>query len=136
MARSRLELDWRSIRIVGEQVSTAAARAAAERTRERVRANISRLGRIDSGDMLDSVSVRKESGSSRMRPQFWVGSDLHYTGYQEEGTRAHGPVKANMLVFTPKGSSVKVFTPWVRGVTAGRFFRDARDAIRASDFRP
>lgn len=136
MSRSRLELDWNAVRIHGDRVSTDAARAAAERTRDRIQRNITRLGRIDSGDMRRSFVVRKESGSRPMRPQFWVGSDLHYTGYQERGTRAHGPVRASVLVFTPKGSSTKVFTPWVRGVQAGNFIRDALNSLSARDFRP
>lgn len=65
-----------------------------------------------------------------------VGSNQPYTIFQEKGTRAHGPVRARFLVFTPKGSNVTVFAKWVRGVTGAHFLRNAVNAATVQDFLP
>lgn len=131
---TRINLDRGRIDfVVGRQVE-AAARRAAWRTRERIQENIRTLGRIDTGEMLDSFIIT--SNLEALHPRMFVSSTAEHTVYQEKGTRAHGPVKASHLVFTPKGSSTVVFAKWVRGVTPGRFIERAVNRISVADFAP
>jgi hypothetical protein len=99
--------------------------------------NIRRLGRIDTGRMINSLQARAVrtgpvtqyivSATARSKTGF------NYPLVQEAGSRGHGPVRAKMLAFTPKGSNQVVFAKYVRGVTAGRFMADAVRDTRASD---
>lgn len=120
--------------VVGELVEEAAYRAA-QRVRGRAMSNIRALGRVDTGAMIQGLQVRK-TGAVPLWPQYTVTSTARHTGWQEDGTRAHGPVKANFLVFTPKGSGVVVFAKWVRGVPPGHFMRNAMNAATPADFTP
>lgn len=106
---------------------------AAEVTRGRVRANISRLPRVDSGRMRDTIQMQDISRSPQ-RPTYRIYSPLPYTRFQEFGTRDHGPVRAPFMVFRLKGTNTIVRAKWVRGVTPGRFFRDALQSLTVQDF--
>lgn len=135
MARStvRINIDDGKVRsVIGPQIATAVERAT-EITRGRVRANISRLGRVDSGRMRDTLD-KEDITSDVLRPRWRVRSRQPYTIYQELGTRAHGPVTAPFLVFRVKGTPNVVRAKWVRGVEAGNFFRDALESLTVGDF--
>lgn len=122
------------VNVIGPQVDDAAYRAA-QRTRGRVISNIRALGRIRTGKMINSVQVRRSIGASApLNRRYDIYSSAWYTPLQEDGTRAHGPVRAPFMVFTPKGSNVVVFARWVRGVPPGHFFRDALRDVDPSDF--
>lgn len=118
--------------VVGGQAEVA-ARNAAEATARRARDNIRGAGRIDTGAMIGGIVV-EPAGSSALAPAFRVESTAPHSAYQEEGTRAHGPVRARHLVFRIRGSGPLIFAKWVRGVTGIHFMQRAFDSIRAGDF--
>lgn len=80
------------------------------------------------------MRVEPVQGQSSLHSKVAVGTPVPYVKYQEFGTRAHGPVRAKMLRFRPKGSAEYVFAKWVRGVQPARFMRKALAALRPSDF--
>lgn len=122
------------INVVGPQINDAAYRAA-QAARGRAMANIIRLGRIASGEMIQGMQVRRTIGAAQpLYARYDVYSTAKHTDWQERGTRAHGPVRAPRLVFRPKGSNTVVYAKWVRGVTPGFFMRDAVNAVRMEDF--
>lgn len=122
-------------KVIGEIVDGATYRAA-QKVRGRAMSNIIRLGRIDTGGMIQGLQVRRTGAApgATLTPYYEVTSTARHTGWQEDGTRAHGPRRAPFMVFTPKGSSVVVFAKWVRGVTPGYFMRDAMNAATPADF--
>lgn len=139
MARTTVEYridEGRVISVVGPQADAAAYRAA-QAARGRAISNIRRLGRVDTGEMIAGMQVRRAIGASMpLFPRYDVSSTAKHTVFQELGTRAHGPRNASRMVFRPKGSSKVVYAKWVRGVTPGYFMRDAARDTRASDFLP
>lgn len=134
MSGYRLNLRSGAIVAVVGAITDQATHQAAEVTRGRVQANIQRLPRIDSGRMRDTISIAKHPAASPLRPMYRIYSDLPYTKYQEHGTRPHGPVRAQHLVFRAKGTDTIVFAKWVQGVQAGNFFRDALNSLSVADF--
>lgn len=120
--------------VCGSDVRAGLIRAG-NRTKGRVKANISSAGRIDTGAMKDTVRVDEPTGSLvRGTLQLEVVAPQPYTMFQEAGTRAHGPRTAPFLVFTPKGSNRAVFARRVKGVRAARFMIHAAQALTAADF--
>jgi hypothetical protein len=122
------------VRVIGGAANDGAYKAAQE-TRGRVLSNIHSLGRIDTGEMVKGLQVRKSERWSAEKPVYFISSSAKHTAFQEYGTRAHGPVTAKRLVFKIRGKGPTIFAKWVRGVTAGNFFRDALKALRAGDYR-
>lgn len=122
-------------KVVGPMADQAAYRAA-QKLRGRAMSNIRRLGRVNTGNMLKSLQVRRLNPGPGTLARYSVSSTAFYARFQEEGTRAHGPVRAKFLRFKPKGSSTYVFAKWVRGVKPGYFMRDAARAAKAEDFLP
>lgn len=120
--------------VIGEITDEAAYRAG-QRIRGRVLSNIRGLGRVNTGEMIRGVQVRKTRAAS-LWPQYTVTSSARHTGWQEDGTRAHGPVRADFLVFQVRGSGPVIFAKWVRGVPPGHFMRRAMDAATPADFLP
>lgn len=122
------------VAVVGPQVDAAAYRAA-QAARGRAQSNIIRLGRIATGEMIQGLQVRRSIGAAQpLVSRYDVFSTAKHTAFQEEGTRAHGPVRAPRLVFKPKGSNKVVYAKWVRGVTPGFFLRDAVRSVQVADF--
>ena len=122
------------ISVVGPQIDAAAYRAA-QAERGRAISNIRRLGRVATGEMIQGLQVRRSVGAGQpLVVRYDVYSTARHTIFQEEGTRAHGPVRAPRLVFRPKGSNKVVYAKWVRGVTPGFFLRDAVASVRVEDF--
>lgn len=118
-------------------VSAACQRAAyrgAQAYRGRAMSNIIRLGRIETGAMITGLQVRRAAPLAGNGSRYRVGSTAPHVGYQEFGTRAHGPRHASVMVFRPKGSGSVVFATSVRGVEPGRFLRDARREMVLRDF--
>lgn len=134
MARVSVRLYQHAIASIAGNVSQHTARKAANIAAHRTRNNIRQLGRVDTGAMVDGIVTRESPTSTPLRRRWQVRSTAPYTRFQEFGTRAHGPVRAKALRFTPKGSNTVVFAKWVRGVTPGRFLRRALDSVAASDF--
>ena len=116
------------------QITKQAALKAAKRTQGRIQRNIRAKDRVNSGRMVNSVTIERVRGKHPLNPTFEIGVRTPYAAYQEKGTRPHGPVKAQRMVFTPKRSSQAVFAKWVKGIKGAHFVRDAVRLIRPSDF--
>jgi hypothetical protein len=136
MVRARFVLNRSGyVRIVGPMMNQAAYRAA-QSIRSKAVGNIRSLGRVNTGAMKDSIRVRKATTKVPESTAYTIGSTVPYAKYQEFGTRAHGPVRARYLVFRIRGRGPLIRTKWVRGVTPGRFMRDAMKATTIRDFYP
>lgn len=127
-----VRLDPGRVNYAAARAAERGARNAAQTTVRRIRENITRLGRIDTGQMLNEWTIR--SDVTGLHPRMFISSGAPHMLYQERGTRAHGPRTAKFMVFTPKGSNRVVFAKWVRGVKPGHFVRDAYRALSVSDF--
>lgn len=136
MARARVQYQLGpATAVIGEIVDEATYRAA-QRVRGRAMSNIRSLGRVDTGEMIRGLQVRKTGASQPLWPQYTVESTARHTGWQEDGTRAHGPVRADFLVFQIRGAGPVIFAKWVRGVPPGHFMRRAMDSATVADFTP
>lgn len=134
MARVRVQYNLGpSTAVIGELTDAAAYRAA-QRVRGRAMSNIRSLGRVDTGAMIRGLQVRKTGAAGPLWPQYTVESTARHTGWQEDGTRAHGPVRADFLVFQVRGAGPVIFAKWVRGVTPGHFMRRAMTSGSTADF--
>jgi hypothetical protein len=106
---------------------------AAGKVRDDAKREITSQGLVDTGKMRQSVVARRVR---KGRPGVWyeIGSELPYAYFQHEGTRDHGPVRARLLRFKPKGSGVYVFARRVRGVRATKFLTRALARLTPGDF--
>lgn len=134
MARVRVSYNLGPSEAVIGELTDASAYRAAQRVRGRAMSNIRSLGRVDTGEMIRGLQVRKTGALGPLWPQYTVTSTARHTGWQEDGTRAHGPVRADFLVFQVRGSGPVIFAKWVRGVTPGHFMRRAMDSATPADF--
>lgn len=117
------------------EYADASAYRGALAVQRRAQQNVTAAGRVHTGGMRNSIRARRVRADGD--GALWeVGSNRKHTIFQEKGTRAHGPVTAKFLVFTPKGSGTVVFAKWVRGVKAAHFLRDAINSATVSDFLP
>lgn len=120
--------EWARMQNPGGSIDAGFARAAG-RTRDRARRNIAKLGRIDTGRMSQAM-YSKRTGQL----EYEVGSPVHYAGYQEHGTKGHGPRRAKVMRFKPKGGKGFVFAKYVRGITPGKFLENALKDLTPDDF--
>lgn len=138
MARTRVHIHLNHANITrvtsapGGEVDRAVARAAGV-TRDRAKRNLTTDGSVDTGRLRQSVRYQRIP-SSRGSVTYEVGTDVFYGEYLEEGTRAHGPRRARVLRFKPKGASGFVFARRVRGVRATRWLSRALSRLSASDY--
>lgn len=107
---------------------------AAGKVRDDAKRELTGQGRIDTGLLRQSISGRRVRSTGPNSVLYEVGSDLDYAIYQHEGTRDHGPVRARMLRFKPKGSGVFVFAKRVRGVRPSKFLARALARLSIGDF--
>jgi hypothetical protein len=114
-------------------IDQSVARAAGH-VRDEAKKEITAQGRVDTGKMRQSGRTQKvtRGGGSWYEVEF--PGDVSW--YQHEGTRDHGPRRARILRFKPKGSGVFVFAHRVRGVTASKFLTKALLRLRPGDFHP
>lgn len=133
-ATTRMKIDKGRVRGLVNTVGRQVTEAAAQRTVERVKANILALGRVNTGQMINSI--RSRVIYSGLTTTAEVTSNAAHTIFQEKGTRGSVARPGGVLAFTPKGSNVVVFAKRTRGVPAGRFFERALRDIRVEDFRP
>ena len=96
---------------------------------------IVRARAYDTGRLHRSIGVRV--GAERGEIVVTVGSPLEYARWVHDGTGIYGPrgrpirpVRAKVLVFTPKGSNQVVAAKQVRGTPPVPFLRDALAAAR------
>jgi hypothetical protein len=120
------------IQVVGPIAENAAYKAA-QKGRGYVMAEIRAAGRVDTGRMIAGLQVRKVA-SGPLNKRFEVSSSAPYTMFQNDGTRAHGPRRADFMVFTPKGGGGIVFAKWVKGVQGAHFMEKGLARLRVADF--
>ena len=131
MAKVRVEIDRAKLDRILTDARTKSSHRGALATSKKVKENITRSGRVDTGRMRNQVSARKS------REGWWmVQGSAPYTGFQEFGTGPRIYPKGKFLVFKPKGSNSFVFAKSVRGVSAGNFFKNALASLSVSDFLP
>lgn len=123
----------RVISVVGP-IAEKAAYSAAQKARGYVISEIRIAGRVRTGKMIQLMQVRRLSKGSPLRRSFEVFSSAPYTGYQNDGTRGHGPRNAKFLAFVPKGGTNVVFAKYVRGVTGAHFMEKGLARLRVQDF--
>lgn len=112
----------------GGMVDQAAQRAAG-RVRDRAKDIVRGAGRVDTGALVQSITSEATGPAT-----YQVGTDLPYARFQHDGTRAHGPRRARMLRFVPKGGNQVVYAKWVRGVTGVPFLTEAAQRSGVVDF--
>lgn len=120
------------IEVVGP-IAERAAYLAAQKARGYIISEIQKAGRIDTGRMIAGLQVRKVATGPLVR-RFEVSSSAPYTMFQNDGTRAHGPRRANFMVFSPKGGGGVVFAKWVKGIQGAHFMEKGLARVRAGDF--
>ena len=118
----------RALSLRGGMVDQAVQRASG-RVRDRAKNIVRGAGRVDTGALVQSITSEPEGPAT-----YRVGTSLEYAVYQHEGPRAHGPRRARMLRFVPKGGSQVVYARHVRGVTALPFLRQAAEQTSVVDF--
>ena len=107
---------------------------AAGRVRDQAKRNITADGTVDTGRLRASIEGTRWRG--RTGVWYEVGSRLYYARWIHDGTRDHGPVRARMLRFKPKGSGVFVYARRVRGIKGTKYLTRALQNLRVSDFLP
>lgn len=120
------------VSVVGPMANQAAYRAA-QRTRGYVIAEIWAAGRVKTGAMIRGMQVRRVGGSP-LSPRYEVSGSAPHTGFQNDGTRAHGPRRAKVLAW--QGPNGMVYARWVRGVTGAHFMEKGLAKVRVADFLP
>jgi hypothetical protein len=133
--RVRVRIDHLAIRRVvnepGGEVDLAVRRMAGK-VRDRAKQNLTRDGSVDTGRLRNSV-VSQRLPSGRNSVVYEVGTDVFYGIFLERGTRDHGPRRARVLRFKPKGSSSFVFARRVRGIRATRWLSRALRSLTIND---
>ena len=135
MARSRvrLQIDGRAVRTISQNTNREASERGAQRAKELIQQEIRAAGRMDRYRMFHSVRVHRERASGS---QFsaWVGPDVPYAKWQNDGTGPIYPRRAKVLRFKPKGSGSFVFARRTKGVPAARFMEKAARRLSTQDF--
>lgn len=138
MARTRVHIHLNHANIArvtsapGGEVDLAVRRAAGI-TRDRAKRNLTADGSVDTGRLRQSVRYQRFPASGRT-VNYEVGTDVFYGIFLEKGTRAHGPRRARVLRFKPKGSNTFVFAKRVRGIRATRWLTRALQRLSIKDF--
>lgn len=112
-----------------------ATKRAAKRTRERAQTLLVLKGRIDTGDLLNSIAEHQQM-TPPTRATYIIGSDLKYAIYQEYGTNGAVAKPGKVLRFKPKESNKYVFAKRVRGFPGAHYLRGALKALSIRDFLP
>jgi hypothetical protein len=99
----------------------------------RVQAKARRFVGVDTGRLRSSITVSLVAAGTKIAVR--VGTNVQYALWHHEGTGIYGPrhqpirpVRAKVLVFKPKGSSVTVFARQVRGQPGTKFLTRALGA--------
>lgn len=131
----KIKLDEKLLNPFLVDVTNTSAKRAAQRARDRARENITRAGRVDTGRMRDSIRIHVTRTDPK-GSEYTIGSEVPYTSFQEEGIGPVYPVRARVLRFKPKGSSVFIFRPRTKGFLGAHFLRDALRSVTLRDFEP
>lgn len=130
-SKTTVNIDKAKLKKIADDAKDATAHRAAEKVQQQVVRNIVAAGRVRTGHLRDSISIRKMYGGV-----YDVYTDVPYADFQEQGI---GPVHAGhgkVLRFQPKGSSAFIFRPRTRGFPGAHFFHDAYRRITQRDFLP
>ena len=124
---------------IDQHLGRAVARASG-RARDLAKAEISKAGRVDLGQMRQGVvseTVRRDGNTIVGR----IVATAAHSRFQHEGTpQTIYPRRARVLRFRPKGSRAFVFAPEVRGIHPANptkplpFLTIALDRLSTSDF--
>lgn len=131
--RTRLRIDERRLNTYISVISNHVAHNGAQAVAKAIRGNIRSEGLIDTGRMLDSVTIQKKTDTST-GTRYWVWPDVPYAKYQEYGTSGSTAAPGSVLVFKPKGSSSFVFTQHTAPIEAHHFIREAMKELTTADF--
>jgi hypothetical protein len=128
-----LTIDSRAVGALLAEATNAASQRAAYRVRDRAKQNLTSAGRVNTGKLRDSIKATRTVQTPTVST--WsVGSDLFYAGWQEFGRGPVRPIRAKVLRFKPKGSSVFIFRGYAGPATGAFFLRDAYRATTVQDF--
>lgn len=110
---------------------------AAGRTRDRAKMNLTRVGRVDTGRLRNSIDYEIQVRGSTISAS--VGTDVEYAKYIHDGTANNGtgyiyPRRATFLRFRPRGGPGFVYAKKVRGIKGTPFIQDAINDLKAGDF--
>lgn len=131
----QLKLDHDTIKQSAIKTSWRSAQRAATISRDRARAAARRKNLIDTGKGIQSITFER-IGPPDLITVYHVLPAEWYMRVQEVGTGPIYPIRAQFLRFKPKGQTYFVFARRTRGVPAGHFMREARNAITTADFLP
>lgn len=91
--------------------------------------------RIDTGRLRSSIGTELDRVGGK--PAVRVGTRVQYAAWVHQGTGVFGPrgspirpVRARRLVFTPRGSTRRVFARQVSGMRPNKFLVEALQAAR------
>ena len=87
-----------------KHVSDLSVHAAAARTQNRAKTNLTAADRIATGKLRDSIVIHRESPAV-----YTVRAEQFYAMWQEIGRGPVVAIRAKVLRFKPKGSSVFIF---------------------------
>lgn len=110
-----------------------AALHGAEAARRYARDVIMAEGRIDTGEMLENIEIESLENGPNVY-SFTVTAVAPHAWFNEVGTKAHGPKRAKVMRFTPKGGSGFVYAQWVRGISGIHFMERAVRSLTVDDF--
>lgn len=130
----RMNIDHTKAVRAMHRLGTAAVSRAARTTVTRAKWNLLAAGRVDTMALYDSITSSKTDTPMGFEVSAGRGLPDKRAIYQEKGTRAHGPVKAKVMVFRAKGGGPMVFAHRVRGIEAARYMQAAREALSVKDF--
>lgn len=110
---------------------------AAGRTRDRAKVNLTRVGRVDTGRLRNSIVYEIQVNGPKISAT--VGTDVEYAKFIHSGTANNGqgfiyPRRATVLRFRPRGGAGFVYAKKVRGIKGTPFIQDAIDDLTAADF--
>lgn len=137
MAKSsvQIHLDQGAVHALVGGMTSAAAKRAADKTRDRAKANVTSSGRVASGRMRDRIVSSKQASVGDVAV-YEVQAQRPYSWWQEKGIGPVVPKRAKVLRFKPKGSDVFIFRPRTKGFKGAFFMERAYRALGARDYLP
>jgi phage gpG-like protein len=103
------------------------------RVQTRARQILREAGRIDTGRLVNSITVQMITRAGA--PVAQIGTNVEYARFIHDGTGIYGPrgapirpKRGDFLVFTPKGSTQVVFARQVRGIRPTPYLKNALPA--------
>lgn len=135
-----VNVDEGAVRAWIEQEVAGGVLAAAGRVRDMAKAVITADGRVDTGQMRNTIvaEVNRTEGNTVVGR---VTAESEHAVYQHEGTAQEiVPRRARVLRFRPRGSATFVFAPSVRGIHPANptkplpFLTMALDRLAPGDF--